>query len=354
MPVLSIILPVYNVEMYLEKCMESLVCQHLKDVEIIAINDGSTDSSANILKSYQPRLPMMRVIHQENKGLAEARNTAIALATGKYIFCVDSDDYLPQGAISTIMHQLDKHQLDVFFFSTHIEPALNIRNFETVKKYYQRPETLLDENMNAETFFNRSIEARVETGSGYSVVVWGYAYRREMFAHMRFQTACFEDEYFTTELLLSVPHARVRCTGERLYHHVLRNGSITTSNNRHRRALAILETLRLLALRTGEIESTATLKSLHHYFYMLYRDAIYRNLAVTEPVFSAKKMVIYLSTALHQLYTGTATENGLIFLLLVIERIAEDAGIAEDEEVKAIKERFEMAIDTKRSILASL
>src|SRR5699024_5259319 len=93
---LSIVLPVYNVENYLEECLESLIKQTENKVnfEIIAIDDGSTDNSYNILKSYRKYLPNMKIYTQENSGLSFTRNKGIKLSKGDYIYFLDSDDLI--------------------------------------------------------------------------------------------------------------------------------------------------------------------------------------------------------------------------------------------------------------------
>ena len=90
---ISIIVPIYNVEKYLKKCLESLFSQTLKEIEIIAINDGSTDNSYEIAKKYQDK-ENFKLLTQENKGLSYTRNLGLKSAKGKYIMFVDSDDYL--------------------------------------------------------------------------------------------------------------------------------------------------------------------------------------------------------------------------------------------------------------------
>lgn len=95
MPKVSIVVPVYNVEKYIKKCMDSLVNQTLQDIEIIAVNDGSTDDSINILNEYKKRFPNIIKVHSKtNGGLSDARNFGMKYATGEYIAFVDSDDYV--------------------------------------------------------------------------------------------------------------------------------------------------------------------------------------------------------------------------------------------------------------------
>ena len=90
----SVIVPVYNCENYLERCMNSLINQSLEDIEIIAVNDGSTDGSLDILTRYQQLDNRIKIIDKENTGVSDSRNKGIETSTGKYIAFVDSDDWV--------------------------------------------------------------------------------------------------------------------------------------------------------------------------------------------------------------------------------------------------------------------
>lgn len=98
----SVIVPVYNVELYLRECLDSLVNQTLKEIEIIAVNDGSTDSSPLILKEYEEKYNTIRVINKKNGGLSSARNAGIDVAKGEYIYYLDSDDYVEHNCLQIL------------------------------------------------------------------------------------------------------------------------------------------------------------------------------------------------------------------------------------------------------------
>jgi len=111
---LSIIVPVYNMEKHLEKCMDSLVNQTLDDIEIIAINDGSTDTSLKILKKYKKEYPnKLIIIDQENQGISVARNNGIEISTGKYIGFVDSDDYVKYDMFEKLYNKIEETKSDI-------------------------------------------------------------------------------------------------------------------------------------------------------------------------------------------------------------------------------------------------
>lgn len=113
MPKVSIIVPVYNVEEFLRKCLDSLVNQTLQDIEIIAVNDGSTDESGSILIEYEKKyFPKIRVFEKENGGLSDARNYGMEFATGDYIAFLDSDDYVDVTIYEKLYNKAIKEKSD--------------------------------------------------------------------------------------------------------------------------------------------------------------------------------------------------------------------------------------------------
>lgn len=113
MPKVSVIIPVYNVEKYLRECLDSVINQTLSDIEIICINDGSTDNSGNILDEYSTMDSRIKVIHQVNGGVGNARNVGIKISTGDYIYFLDSDDYIVPDAIEKLYTKAVSLDLDI-------------------------------------------------------------------------------------------------------------------------------------------------------------------------------------------------------------------------------------------------
>lgn len=110
---LSIIVPVYNVEKYLSQCIKSILYQTFTDIEIILVDDGSTDKSGNICDAYAAKDPRVKVIHQENKGLVNARKTGLKAASGKYIGYVDGDDWIEPNMYERMHWKMTEEQVDV-------------------------------------------------------------------------------------------------------------------------------------------------------------------------------------------------------------------------------------------------
>ena len=117
MPKISVIIPVYNSEKYLTKCLESVFSQSFLDFEVIAVNDGSTDSSAEILNGYSEKFgEKIKCIYEENAGQAAARNNGLKYAGGEFIAFVDSDDYIAENALETCYNFAIENELDVVCF----------------------------------------------------------------------------------------------------------------------------------------------------------------------------------------------------------------------------------------------
>ncbi|MBR4618809.1 MAG: glycosyltransferase [Bacilli bacterium] len=139
---ISIIVPIYNAEKYLNKCIDSLLNQTKKELEIILINDGSTDNSEKIIKSYNDK----RIIYYKNKnqGIGKTRNFGIEKATGKYIMFVDSDDYLKEDACEKLYKKAEKENLDLVICNFY--RVVNNENIEENLPYFQNAS--LKENSN--------------------------------------------------------------------------------------------------------------------------------------------------------------------------------------------------------------
>ena len=142
MPEVSVIIPIYNTAAYLRKALDSICDQTLKELEIILIDDGSTDGSRGIIEEYAERDARIRWHAQPNQGQGVARNTALALATGRYIYFMDSDDLLGRDALRHCHEECERHKLDFAFFDA--ETILEDRH--TPNLYDYRRKGIVDEN----------------------------------------------------------------------------------------------------------------------------------------------------------------------------------------------------------------
>ena len=182
-PTISIIVPIYNVEIYLRQCVDSLLNQSYKNLEIILVDDESPDCCGEICDEYQLKDERIVVIHQKNQGLSGARNSGLEIATGNYIGFVDSDDWVGQEMYGVMLNLLLKYDLDI------VECGVNQTNIEA--KY---------NNPDLNIFFENSIEAlqRIIKNSEFSV--WRRLYKKEIIEETRFVVnRTSEDVYFVVE-----------------------------------------------------------------------------------------------------------------------------------------------------------
>ena len=121
-PKISIIIPVYNVELYLEECLDSIINQPLKEIEIICVNDGSTDKSLNILEKYEKKDKRIKVINQKNNGVSYARNSGLINALGEYIMFIDSDDYIFPNTLQILYDKIKTSNAELLIFGGNIFP----------------------------------------------------------------------------------------------------------------------------------------------------------------------------------------------------------------------------------------
>lgn len=150
-PKISVIVPVYNVEKYLKQCLDSIVNQTYKNLEIIIVNDGTKDNSMEIVEEYLSD-SRVKVINKENGGLSSARNRGIEEATGEYISFVDSDDYIDLNLYNTIIREMiENEEIIVFNYSRYKEKIGHLKkNILDLEKIRKIPRELLFRNINGE------------------------------------------------------------------------------------------------------------------------------------------------------------------------------------------------------------
>ncbi|MBR1540013.1 MAG: glycosyltransferase [Clostridia bacterium] len=130
---ISIIVPVYKVEKYLDKCINSIVSQTYKNLEVILVDDGSPDSCGKMCDEWTQKDTRIKVIHKENGGLSDARNFGLDCAKGKYIQFVDSDDYIEKDMIEFLYKNLKENNADISICSNYMVDEENVINVGTRK-----------------------------------------------------------------------------------------------------------------------------------------------------------------------------------------------------------------------------
>ena len=187
---ISIIVPVYNVENYLTKCLDSLVNQSYRNIEVLVVDDGSKDKSAEIIKSFALKYPeKIKAFTKENGGLSDARNFGIERATGDYIGFVDSDDYVTETMFEEMLLLAEKHQAKMVICNIQ---KVN-ENGQVTQKLTQLPH--MQEKINLEDHFS--------VFSDISYFACNKLFRKELFEHKRFKKGVhFEDIQLIPQLLL--------------------------------------------------------------------------------------------------------------------------------------------------------
>lgn len=215
----SVILPVYNVEPYLDEALTSLTSQTLNDIEVIAVNDGSTDQSEQILQRFQEQYPFVSYYNQPNSGQSAARNHALKYAKGEYIYFMDSDDKADTDMLRLCFEYAQQTQADFIFFDGEklMEAGAN-----PIAWNYKRTH-LLEENKryDGETLLNLMLDQRK-----HNCVVWLLFIRRDYLERigLRFYEGIIhEDELFTTILTLSSDN--IFCLKRSLVNHRIRQAS---------------------------------------------------------------------------------------------------------------------------------
>lgn len=144
-PKVSIIVPIYNVEKYLDRCMQSLMHQTLKDIEIILVDDGSPDNCPAMCDEYAKQDNRIKVIHKQNAGLGMARNSGIEIATGEYIAFIDSDDYTEVNAYEKLYNASDKGHYDIVYSGFYQEQNDGtFKAAELIDQIYNTEESIIE------------------------------------------------------------------------------------------------------------------------------------------------------------------------------------------------------------------
>lgn len=210
---ISIIVPVYNVENYLRKCVDSIINQSYKNLEIILVDDGSTDSSGKICDEYSLKDSRIKVIHKKNGGLSDARNAGMEIASGDFWGFVDSDDYIDSDMYSVLMENLLGAEADLSTCG-----RIFTYDGKEIPKYSENnPVTLSGREAVKNLFLSNSI---------VNNAAWDKLYKRELFDDIKFPVGrLFEDAAIMYKIFEKCN--KIVSTKKQMYHYVQRSGSIS-------------------------------------------------------------------------------------------------------------------------------
>lgn len=212
---ISVIVPIYNVKIYLEKCIDTIICQTYKNIEIILVDDGSTDGSSLVCDSYEKKDNRIKVIHKKNGGLSSARNAGLDICKGEYITFIDSDDYIERDYIETLINIISTNDADI-----SIVNRFEVKDGKIIKPNYYFP--LKKENINSKELIEMfSLDILPHEA-------WGKLYKSKIFDKARYKDGLkvFEDIEFILRVLAK-NELKTNCdTSKYLYNYRFREDSI--------------------------------------------------------------------------------------------------------------------------------
>ena len=240
---ITVIVPVYNVENYLEKCLDSLINQTYKNLEIIVINDGSTDNSGEICQEYAQKDNRIVYVEKENGGLSEARNVGLDKMTGSYVTFIDSDDWAELDYVEILYKKIIEYQADI-----SVGNYYSYNEDEETYYFHIYGDSYYEKVYDNISIFENLYESQ-EMKSFALISAWGKLYKAKLFDYLRFEKGKLgEDGYFNQKMYLSVN--KVVYLNKGLYAYRQRSGSITntwTEKWMHALVDAMSERITLLA-----------------------------------------------------------------------------------------------------------
>ena len=227
---ISVIVPIYNVEEYLPNCIESILRQTYKHLEIVLVDDGSPDRCGEICEEYAKKDDRIRVIHKENGGLSDARNKGMSIATGKYFTFIDSDDYISEDYVEYLYKLLKEHDADISVCDLIMTSSMKETEQKDSKSVFKYS---VDEALEAMLYakvFSTSADAKL--------------YKRELFEGVEYPIGKYMEDLFTTYRLIC-KSKRIVCGKRVCYYYYHREGSITQSvfSEKHLHRFEALKTM---------------------------------------------------------------------------------------------------------------
>ncbi len=247
--ILSIVVPVYNVENYLSKCLDSILNQDIAndDYEIVVVNDGSTDRSGEIAKEYAEKHSNITLINQKNQGLSGARNSGIKVAKGKYIQFVDSDDYLEPNVEKSLVEKMESENLDILRFNyQNVNEKGDVFDPNKAGKLYV---DYRDEVCDGITFLNER--------QGPACYAVQFMLKTELVKSIPLfmEGIYFEDVEWTPRVLTAAN--RVTSESKIIYNYLVRQGSITKAKTLEKKRKVIDDKIFLIELMNSQMADKA-------------------------------------------------------------------------------------------------
>lgn len=215
---ISIIIPIYNVSEYLDKCLASVVNQTYSNLEIIAVNDGSTDNSHEIIRNWAERDKRIVPINKKNGGLSSARNCGLDIAKGSYIMFIDSDDFIEKSMVEILYYNAIKYKRKISICNRYYYYPTGEKKLRFADKSYIKDLKKDDALLN------------LINNIDFDMSAWAKLYSKELWKDIRFPTGKLSEDYFVMYNIFSLSDGVVYTSRPLLYYLQQRGGSITQKN----------------------------------------------------------------------------------------------------------------------------
>lgn len=223
---ISVIIPVYNDEKYLAQCLDSVLRQTYSNIEIILVDDGSTDSTPELCEKYREKYANIRILHKKNGGVGSSRNAGLEMATGEYILFVDHDDLLSETHIEELYKLLKKNDADI--------AVGNFNRFIEEKRAYGiwiKEDDYFEKTYTPEEWFSVEYETVPYNRSMIFVVPWGKLYKRSLFENIVYPiNARVEDDLTTWKIYLLAD--KIAYMNKAIYTHRIFENSVSAQANK--------------------------------------------------------------------------------------------------------------------------
>lgn len=265
-PKISVVVPVYKVEQYIDRCMESLIKQDFDSYEIILVDDGSPDNCGSICDKYAEKYEYVKVVHKKNGGLSSARNAGIQVASGEYLFFVDSDDWVDKKALSTLYNIAVDTEAEIVSGSYQLAKSVDDKKTSDNKiRVFNRDDAL-------EYYLRRGMSSII---SEYPA--WSKLYKRDLFRDEEFPVGQLYEDVATVFKLIKKTNKYAK-TEKIIYYYFQNTSSITHNKFKNSDMDAIKIGKQLVEETKNERESIqkyAFQKEIRGYFSVLCKMAIY-------------------------------------------------------------------------------
>ncbi len=262
----SVIVPVYKVEKYLDRCIKSIRNQKYSNLEIILVDDGSPDNCGNMCDNYQKEDKRIKVIHKENGGLSSARNAGLKVATGDYITFIDSDDWVTYDMISYMIDQMFSNHADI------VSTSYVLAKDESQKLSGVSDVKIMNKEQALEYFFDIGMRSRV---SDYPA--WSKLYKKELFSDIEFPVGTLYEDYTTVVNLIKKCNVYVKSSKECYFYYQGGTSIIRSSYKKQHDQLIsqCKEVCSLVKDENAEIQKLASERLARSYLALMIKISVY-------------------------------------------------------------------------------